>query len=57
MKVICVWCGKEIEERDSEGVGEITYSFCSECSPEIKALEEALSEYSGRPRKLVLLAD
>jgi DNA-directed RNA polymerase subunit RPC12/RpoP len=40
MKIVCAWCGKEMGERDGEGVEGITHSVCSECSAKIEAQEE-----------------
>lgn len=31
LKVICAWCGKELGEKDGEGVEGISHGICEDC--------------------------
>ena len=44
MKIICAWCGKEIGEKDGEGVEGISHSMCEECFGQ---LEKRADDWSG----------
>jgi len=39
MKIVCAWCGKDMGERDSEGIEGISHGVCEECldKMEVKA--------------------
>jgi len=35
LKITCAWCGKDMGEKDGEGVEGISHSICDECFKEI----------------------
>ena len=41
MKVICAWCGKDMGEKNGEGVKGISHSICEECLEKLKAEEKS----------------
>ncbi len=31
MKIVCAWCGKDVGEKDGEGIEGISHGVCEEC--------------------------
>lgn len=31
MKIVCAWCGKDMGEKDGEGIEGISHGVCEEC--------------------------
>ena len=42
MKMICSWCGKDLGEKDGEGVEGVSHGVCEEC------LEKFLAEVNNK---------
>ena len=38
MKVVCAWCGKDMGERDGEGVNGLSHSTCDECYEDLHGM-------------------
>jgi len=36
MKIVCAWCGKDMGEKDGEGVEGPSHSVCEECLDKLK---------------------
>ena len=41
LKMVCAWCGKDMGEKDGEGIEGISHSICEEC---LTQLEEKSGE-------------
>ena len=55
MKIVCAWCGKDMGEKDSDGVEGISHGVCEQCLKELKAettsqisAEDGYGEYQTR---------
>ena len=40
MKIVCAWCGKDMGEKDGEGIEGISHSICEECLSKLEAKVE-----------------
>ena len=38
MRVICAWCGKDMGQRDGEGVNGLSHSICDECYEDLHGI-------------------
>jgi len=47
MKIVCVWCSKEMGEKDGKGVEEVSHSICQECLAKLMAKVESTSTTGG----------
>ena len=36
MEIRCAWCGKNMGEKDSEGIEEVSHGICEECFDKLK---------------------
>ena len=48
MKIICSWCGKDMGEKDSEGVKGVSHSICQECLVKLLGKEENKINTGGK---------
>ena len=37
IKIICAWCGKEMGEKEGEGIEGISHGMCNKCAAEVQA--------------------
>ena len=35
MKIVCAWCGKDMGEKEGEGIEGISHSVCEECADKL----------------------
>jgi len=49
MKIVCAWCGKEMGEKEGEGIEGATHSICDECLEKLK--QEAEKETKPEEEK------
>lgn len=52
MKITCAWCGKDIGEKDGEGVNGVSHGICEECLTkiEVRAKGESGTESTQEAR-------
>ena len=50
MYIVCAWCGKDMGEKDGEGIEGISHSMCEECLSKF-AGESGEQEYHGGYRE------
>ena len=36
MKIVCAWCGKDMGEKDGEGIEGISHGVCEQCLKKLK---------------------
>ena len=46
MKIVCAWCGKDMGEKDGEGIEGISHGICEECLTQLE--EKAENKISPR---------
>ncbi len=37
IKIICAWCGKDMGEKEGEGIEGVSHGMCNECAAEVQA--------------------
>lgn len=47
MKIVCAWCGKDMGEKDSEGVNGVSHSICQECLAKLTEKEKSKTSTGG----------
>ena len=43
MKIVCAWCGKDMGEKDGEGIEGTSHSICQNCLDKLLSQGEAES--------------
>jgi hypothetical protein len=46
IKIICAWCGKDMGEKDGEGIEGVSHGMCNECAVAV----QTISRMEDRPR-------
>ena len=41
MKIRCAWCGKEMGDKDGEGIEGVSHGICNSCFDKMKKREKA----------------
>ena len=52
MKIVCAWCGKEIGEKNGEGVDGVSHSICERCTDKLVAEAENGTSAEGEPENI-----
>lgn len=42
LKVVCAWCGKDMGEKEGDGVEGVSHGMCEECYKKSKSKEEKI---------------